>query len=145
MKKSYFHKSEIDTALFEITKYIAMNKIEVDQIVGLTRGGLVPAVMLSHYIEKPMIALNKDFKSDELISEGTVLVVDEINDTGTTLMALDKTLRENYPNLKIKYAVFIDNESSTFKNVDVYYRKINKSKDPSWIVFWWEGWWKPYF
>lgn len=142
MNKIYFDKLDAVQSMLHIKNYLVNNNINVNQIVGLTRGGLVPAVMLSHFIEKPMIALNKDFYSDELIREGTILVIDEINDTGVTLNTLEKNLRTYYPDLNVKYAVLVDNASSSFR-VDVAYKKIDKAIDPSWIVFWWEEWWKP--
>lgn len=146
MKKVLFDKIDTTYSIFGIASYLKDNQINVDQIIGLTRGGLVPATMLSHYIDKPMIALNKDFSSDEIIREGTILVVDEINDTGKTLSELESYFKTFYPheNLIIKYVSLIENEVSKFK-VDYAYRKINKSEDPSWIIFWWEEWWKVYF
>ena len=36
-----------------------------------------------------------------------------------------------------EYAVLIDNEPSEF-DVDYWAQKINKNKDPSWIVYPWE-------
>ena len=37
-----------------------------------------------------------------------------------------------------EYAVLIDNKPSEF-SVEYYAQKIDKSKDPSWIVFPWEN------
>jgi xanthine phosphoribosyltransferase len=77
-----------------------------DYIVGLTRGGLVPGVLLSHYLDVPFYALNKDesnlwmaedafgyagqdsqeeYKSRWDISfRKNILIIDDINDTGKT-------------------------------------------------------------
>ena len=36
-----------------------------DYVVGITRGGLIPAVMISHYLDVPMHSLNISFRDDE--------------------------------------------------------------------------------
>jgi len=80
-----------------------------DYVVGLTRGGLVPALMLSHYLEVPMETLKVSLRDSEIGPESkpwmaedafgypihdpmasgdgrkNILIVDDINDTGATL------------------------------------------------------------
>jgi xanthine phosphoribosyltransferase len=83
-----------------------------DYIVGLTRGGLVPATMLSHYLDIPMQTLNVSLRDSDIGPESNlwmseeafgyddnpettiksnpdlkknILIVDDINDTGATL------------------------------------------------------------
>ena len=73
-----------------------------DYIVGLTRGGLPLAVMLSHYLDKPMHALNASFRDNltgpesnawmaedafgyDKIRKKDILIIDDINDSGHTL------------------------------------------------------------
>ena len=53
-----------------------------DAIYGIPRGGLIPATILSHRLELPLLM------GDPMIicKDKTVLVVDDINDTGTTLI-----------------------------------------------------------
>ena len=41
----------------------------------------------------------------------------------------------------IRFAVLINNEGSEFKNISFSAREINKTEDPSWVVFPWECWW----
>lgn len=53
-------------------------------IAGIPRGGLVPAVMLSHALDVPLIPL-------PLAGEKTI-VVDDITDYGETFLGLTKTL-----------------------------------------------------
>lgn len=68
-----------------------------DVVVGLTRGGLIPAVCLSHRLGVPMVAINT---SSELVvhdvtsfpnlrsSYSNILVVDDMVDTGKQLKQL---------------------------------------------------------
>jgi hypoxanthine phosphoribosyltransferase len=57
---------------------LAMNikKSEIDSIMGLPRGGLIPAVMLSHKLNLPLV-----FEPTE-----KTLIVDDICDSGETFI-----------------------------------------------------------
>ncbi|WP_447406336.1 phosphoribosyltransferase, partial [Clostridium perfringens] len=77
-----------------------------DHIVGIGRGGLVPAVYLSHAIGVPTVSCDQLSGNDGLVD--TVLVrvagwaaagrrllfVDDINDSGRTIAGLRATLAE---------------------------------------------------
>ena len=144
-----------------------------DYVVGIPRGGMLPAVMLSHYLNRPMVIQdvrlrdnatqesNTDIPLDAL--EGKqILIVDDINDTGATFQWLitdwENTIEphlfhhygkgyhmpdENKALWKrnIRFAVLINNEGSEFKDISFSAREINKTEDPSWVVFPWECWW----
>jgi uncharacterized protein len=69
---------ELDRLVEELSKKIRGN---YDLICGIPRGGLIPAVMLSHRMKIPMtMDLIGDFRAGKKI-----LVVDDIADTGHTL------------------------------------------------------------
>jgi len=74
----------IDEAVILISEKIKLSSISYDGVYGIPRGGLVPAVMLSHELNIPLV-LNVEevwrFKSENKC----VLVVDDISDTGSTL------------------------------------------------------------
>lgn len=91
-----------------ICRDITLSNWRPDYVVGITRGGLVPAVMISHYFNVPMKSLNvslRDFEnctSDLEMAENAfgynsesetrfnpsnsknILLVDDINDSGAT-------------------------------------------------------------
>ena len=56
-------------------------KDKIDNIFGIPRGGLIPAVYLSHALDLPMVAEVKDART---------LVVDDIADEGKTLKKFNK-------------------------------------------------------
>jgi hypothetical protein len=58
-----------------------------DLIAGVTRGGLIPAVYISHRLKLPMIAMDKE---ERLPVDCRILVIDEIYDTGETLLGIMK-------------------------------------------------------
>tara|TARA_Y100001980_G_C14418450_1_gene210105 strand:- start:319 stop:777 length:459 start_codon:yes stop_codon:yes gene_type:complete len=81
MNKHYVDWEEINDLVFRlfhkiITNSSLFNDLEIENIYGLPRGGLIPAVMLSHQLGIPMA------KGD--IGPNT-LIVDDICDSGETL------------------------------------------------------------
>jgi hypoxanthine phosphoribosyltransferase len=99
-------------------------KQHYELIAGITRGGLIPAIMLSHRLKLPMMAIT----SRTLIPiSKRCLVIDEIYDTGATIAQL------KYINPGIHVGVLFHNES--LPNLDYF-----AVKDPlqKWIVFPWE-------
>lgn len=49
----------------EVARQVSVDNWRPDYIVGITRGGLTAAVMLSHYFEVPMETLKVSFRGDE--------------------------------------------------------------------------------
>jgi hypoxanthine phosphoribosyltransferase len=122
-----------------------------DHIVGIGRGGLVPAAYLSH--RTGISLLSVDYSSgvpsfaEELMEklavatrEGkTILLVDDINDSGGTIEALRKSLIDHGAvDTCVRVAVLIDNQRSRAK-VDYRSRTIDRSTDKRWFVFPWEA------
>ena len=117
-----------------------------DVIVGLTRGGLIPAVRLSHMFNVKLYTLNISLRDGKCSSAGfdwrrlekyrKILVVDDINDSGSTLQEVYK---QGYGReiMKPKFAALLSKSSSKFE-CDYSGELINKDKDNEWIVFPWE-------
>lgn len=156
--KIYYDWAQIDRWCQRIALDILKTDWRPDYIVGLTRGGLVPGVMLSHILDIPMHTLKvalRDGHEDcetnawmpEDVTEGkNILIVDDINDTGDTLA----WIRDNWEksvfkgdiefhwHKRIKVAVIVNNLASN-EHIDWCAIDINKAEDPSWIVFPWEA------
>ena len=116
-----------------------------DLILSINRGGCIPGVYLSHKMEvkHEVFSFNISTRNAEvdlykkLISQySSILIIDDINDTGKTLSKMSDLFKENLS--KLKFAVLINNKSSSFK-VDYYSDEIDKNIDDSWIVFPWEN------
>lgn len=128
-----------------------------DYIIGLTRGGLIPAVLISHILDVPMIAVNYssavgagDNKNHQnalpAIYGGTVsgtgelpaapnlLIVDDICDSGHTL----KEVYEFYANQghNVHTAVMYYKEGGVFTPT-LWWHWL--PKDAPWIIFSWEN------
>ena len=148
LKKKYFSINQMHSALIEIQKQIILSKWSPDIILSLNRGGCVPGVYLSHLINTPHEVIDisqREYKikpdfyilEKAFIRYKSILIIDDINDTGRTLKYIEDTF-EKYIN-RIKFSVLINNVSSKVK-VDFVGEKINKKVDNSWIVFPWEEW-----
>ena len=122
-----------------------------DFIIGVGRGGLVPAVFLSHATGLPMLSVDyssqvKDFADGALmkLAQRTLggerlLFLDDINDSGRTIGHLRDTLASGgaAPGA-IRFATLIDNVSST-QTVDYRARTIDRRDTKDWFIFPWEA------
>ena len=74
MKKRYISWEEVETLVNILHDNILESGINLIQIYGIPRGGLIPAIMLSHKMDIPIT--NNYFNN---------LVIDDICDSGETL------------------------------------------------------------
>ena len=161
IEKKYYEYIHIRDWVNSITYQMYNDMWRPDYIVGLTRGGLIPAVMMSHSLNIPMHTLNVSLRdgsegpesnlwmAEDAHNGKNILILDDINDTGATLdwiiqdwqsSALPSDERWNtvWGN-NVRFAVLIDNLSSKFsRKVNYYGREINKAERDVWIVFPWE-------
>ena len=71
-----------------------------------------------------------------------ILIVDDINDTGTTLIGINEVVKGlDFFNQAISYATLFDKESSKFSKVD-YTANVVLPDQERWIVFPYEEWWR---
>lgn len=185
MNKVHYKNRDVKRWVHSIIRQLEEDKWRPDYIVGLTRGGLIPAVMLSHYLNIPMHTLKVSLRdhddqgpesncwmsedaigyipSEERKANGgwaylpnkakNILIVDDINDAGTTLNWIKQDWESSVAGVitsdewnrvwgnNVRIAVCINNEASSFKDIDYSALDINKLDNPQWIVFPWEEWW----
>lgn len=140
MKKIYISDDEVKGCTQEIIRQCVMTNFIPQLVVGLSRGGLVPANYISQYFDCDFYALNKQELFPEHVDDvSNILIVDDINDSGKTFTDVNNDI--SVFGIQVRYAALLDNASSDF-TVDYYGREIDKAKDPCWIVFPWESWWK---
>jgi hypothetical protein len=122
-----------------------------DLLVGVGRGGLTPAVFLSHATGTPMVSI--DFSTpipefnDRLIATLATrsrkaerqLFVEDINDSGRTIEAIRaKLAAEGAVMDNIRFAVLLDNLSSV-ERIEYRFRSIDRRTTKDWFVFPWEA------
>lgn len=119
MKKVFYSWKQIQGAVLEIARQLQETNWKPDYIVGITRGGAIPAVLLSQYTGVPMRPLEVSLRdggqcvSDLGMAEDAfgyvpeedrsviqsrwdisykknILIVDDINDSGATINWIKK-------------------------------------------------------
>lgn len=173
MDKRRIKFKEYKSLVSKICNQIQTSGWKPDYVVGITRGGLLPAVMISQYFNIPCETLkiqlrdggesesncwmaedaygyNADKDGDPVCKN--ILVVDDINDQGSTLnwlmadwqsSCLPDDARWNHVwNQNVKFAVVIDNLASKCNvTMDFCGEEINKAENDVWIEFPYEEWW----
>lgn len=122
-----------------------------DFLIGIGRGGLVPAVFLSHALNRQMLSIDHSSKvpgfAGELLRKVAeksavgerLLFIDDINDTGGTIADIRHLLAENgYDSGQVRFAVLLDNLRSKVR-VDYRAQTIDRTTDKRWFVFPWEA------
>ena len=150
MEKIYFTIEEMIDSIRNISEQLTNSNFDPEVIISVNRGGCVPGIYLSHYIDKPHEVINIELRDSnkepdlnsikEKISQfSSVLIIDDINDSGKTIGVI-KDLSKNLIT-KIHFAVLINKSESTSK-VEFYGKKVNSKLNDYWYVFPWENWWK---
>lgn len=139
MRHEYLSDVDVKNCLMDIIRQMYMDGFKPDVVVGLVRGGSVPANLLSQFLDIPCYMINKDEETHLLPEGSNILVIDDINDTGSALTEISSYFLHEYEG-NFKYATLISNVSSSFE-VDYYSIEINKIEEDIWIVFPWENWW----
>ncbi len=116
MNKRFITWDYIETAVDNIASQIESSGLDIKYIFGMPRGGLIPAVMLSHRLDIPL------FKTGMTLSS-KVLIVDDICDSGITLH------KYNVPTATIHY------KQSASIEPNFYY---SLAKNDSWYYYPWE-------
>ncbi|EJL32854.1 phosphoribosyltransferase [Novosphingobium sp. AP12] len=134
-----------------LSRKIAEGDWKPEFIIGVGRGGLVPAVYISHQLELPMLSIDHSSKvpgfADELLgkvagmsAEGKrLLFVDDINDSGGTIEYIRSLLGDNgcAPE-NLQFAVLITNTRSKAV-AELWVDAIDRDEDKRWFVFPWES------
>jgi xanthine phosphoribosyltransferase len=163
MNKLIIKNKQFKNLVANICKQIGASDWRPDYIVGLTRGGLLPAVMISHYFNIPMQSLDVSLRdggectsnlgmAENAFDGKNILIVDDINDQGSTLNWIMKDwpsgcfpYDERWEHIwggNVRFAVVVDNLSSQCsKGMNYWGMEVNKAEEDVWIEFPYEEWW----
>lgn len=138
--------AEIDSACCELydqhVKYLG-----ITHIVGVSRGGLVPAVVLSHLASVPLIPVSysaKEGKGDgrnhtnvvpQFNRDDVILIVDDIADSGYTLKELVESIQ---PQVSQVYTTSLYYKITSVYQPDFWCWTIGEKELDQWVWFPWE-------
>lgn len=150
-EKLYFTYDEIHKEIAKLAK--DLTEFEPDLIVAIGGGGLIPSRILRSFLKIPIFVVTLESYADsketsgkinvhqwldrpEVIKSKRVLIVDELNDTGTTLAFCIDKLNELEPS-DIAVAVIHWKEKKKVYELDVPCY-VGKYVPDKWIVYPWE-------
>lgn len=159
MDYKHYTNDDLDKGINIIARQLVLKRWRPDHIVGVLRGGIIPAVYLSHWFNCNMSAINWSTRDGKVVGDDgikiavnlladnkKVLLVDDICDTGSTLeqivdeisKKLTKSKREKMTKNNLKIACLHHNIGQDLYDPDFYQIEINKDEDPRWIKYPWE-------
>ena len=171
MKKIYYNWQQIEGACLDLSRQMAKDNWRPDYVVGIGRGGLIPATLLSHYMNVPMQTLDvslrdggstvsncgmsEDAYGYNAVNEGdqvckNILVVDDINDQGSTIAWIKQDWQSScLPNDARWEHVWgqnvrfatLTNNLASKESVDYSVWEVNKAEEDYWLVYPWEEFW----
>jgi uncharacterized protein len=122
-----------------------------DFLVGIGRGGLVPAAYLSHRTGIQMLSVDHSSGEvgfgDELLDKlaakirdgANILIIDDINDSGGTIRYLRAAIEAKVADpAGLRVAVLVHNVRSQAK-AEYHGSEIDRDQDKRWYVFPWEA------
>ena len=164
VNKVHYTWKDIEHMIDTINNLMFADNWRPDYIVGMTRGGLVPAVMMSNKTGIMMHALDVRFRdtdpqydgpesnlwmAEDALADGKkILIIDDINDTGKTLSWIREDWIASMGGASydasawgdtVRTACLVDNQASGFDRMDYTALEINKMEEDVWVVFPWEG------
>lgn len=163
IKKRQITFDQMKSHCMTIIQQMVEDDWKPELIIGITRGGALPAVMLSHFFKCKMVGLDVSLRDSgdiadlgpehncwaaEMAQNGkNILIVDDINDTGSTINWIVDDWDCPRGSIRwegnVRFAVIVDNESSIAKVTPQYCGEtINKAVEDIWLNFPYENWWQ---
>ena len=158
--KKYYNWGDVERAAQSIIMQMYKDEWRPDYIVGLTRGGLPLAVLISHMASIRMETLkvklrdlddNEDgcesncWMAEDAYEGKNILIVDDINDTGATFDWITRdwpagcfpqdTKWDNVFGNNVRFAAMTENLSSNFELVKYHWNEVNKAEEDVWLVY----------
>lgn len=144
--------TEINELYCNCIRDMALNRYRPDVVVGILRGGVDFSTKLSHYFKIPGFALHwqtrdggtkEPNKLRDLLKTyngSEILIVDDIVDSGKTIVDIEDIVRDSGTYAYVSYATAIYNQDTDI-HIDYVGKTISRADEPQWFEFPWENWW----
>jgi uncharacterized protein len=149
MNKRIINQQEFNGLVAKICRDITLSEWRPDYIVGLSRGGLTPAVMISHYFKIPMYSLGVSLRDSHIDSESNLWMaedalgprsrerfVEDENDIAGVLAAASDLLESAGTYKNILIVDDINDTGATFNWIMEDWPSGCFPEDPSWEEVW---------
>jgi xanthine phosphoribosyltransferase len=128
-------------------KQIGGYKDTFDYVVGISRGGLIAGVVLSHRLQIPFRSVewslrdsHRKYMPPDIVADAwegkKILIVDDIVDSGETFVTIRNKFGDSFDNVKIACLVY--NTAQNLVVPDFWFRTIDRNENKDWVNFWWE-------
>ena len=160
--KLYINWNDVDHMVDDLINQMFAANWKPDYIVGITRGGLTPAIIMSHKTGIKMFTLDvrlrdggpgiptlesNTWMAQDAMAGKKIVLVDDINDTGETIKWIKNDWQKSLIGTgdwhhesmwnNVKFAMLIENEASEVSS-DFNCKTVNKFEKDVWIVYPWE-------
>ena len=160
--KLYINWNDVDHMVDDLINQMFADNWKPDYIVGITRGGLTPAIIMSHKTGIKMFTLDvrlrdggpgiptlesNTWMAQDAMAGKKIVLVDDINDTGETIKWIKNDWQKSLIGTgdwdhermwnNVKFAMLIENEASEVSS-DFNCKTVNKFEKDVWIVYPWE-------
>ena len=145
--KNYSKVSWADIHSFNdsILRQLKADNIKIDSILGIARGGMIPATMLSYKLETPYLDMlgvrTRDVDDTQFYGNpnlvGNVLIVDDINDSGKTFNEVNKYLHLHFDRGEVKNVYYCACIKRTGTKFETGFYGVEFEGD-NWYVFPWD-------
>jgi hypoxanthine phosphoribosyltransferase len=147
--KLFYSWQNFDRDIVSLSQQVDDSLWVPDYIVGVKRGGLIPAIKLSHHFNKPMIMMScqlrdsedtevRLYEVEEVSKDKNILIVDDMCDSGVTLSKIIlKFITNGFDIDRVRTCALFYNTEQNF-DIDYYAQSLNRSQNKEWIIFPWE-------
>ena len=150
-KYIWYKWDEMRKDVNSLIRTVVLDKFTPEVIVGISRGGLTPGVMISHWFQKPFKPIKasiRDFPEwEDYLPRKTdrkILIVDDICDSGVTFQKISNHINTHGRTVvrpaDIRFATLWWNNECSFEP-HYYTKECAKDSEGIWIHFPWEHWW----
>jgi xanthine phosphoribosyltransferase len=139
MKKIYYTWQDVENQTQEILRQIQRDAWVPDYVVGLTRGGLVPANLISQYLEVPMETLKVSLRDDHSEPESNLWMAEDAFgyiDTDIIPRPADSIITDPSIRKNILIVDDINDSGATLNYIKQDWQSSCLPDDPAWNDIW---------